>query len=43
MLNELLSGTNTKFNAFIKRIKYDIYSGMVLNNHMLYDDLATEA
>ena len=43
MLNALLSGTNPKFNAFIYRIKDDIDSGIGLNNHMLYDDLATKA
>ena len=41
MLNTLLSGPNSKFNAFIKQIKDDIYSGIVLNNHMLHDDLST--
>ena len=43
MLNMLLSGPNTKFNAFIKQIKGDIYLGTGLNNHMLHDDLATAA
>ena len=43
MLNDLLSGPNPKFNDFIKRIKYDIDLGTVLNNHMLHDDLATAA
>ena len=43
MLNVLLSGLNPKFNAFIKRIKDDIDSGIELNNHMLHDDLATAA
>ena len=43
MLNALLSGLNPKFNAFIKRIKDDIDSGIELNNHMLHDDLATAA
>ena len=43
MLNALLSGPNPKFNAFIKRIKDDIDSGVVLNNHMSHDDLATAA
>ena len=41
MLNELLSGPNSKFNAFIKQIKDDIDLGMGLNNHMLHDDIAT--
>ena len=43
MLNVLLSGPNTKFNAFIKRIKDDIHSVTRLNNNMLHDDLATES
>ena len=42
MMKALLSGTNTKFNAFIQQIKYDIDSGIRLNNHMPRDDLATE-
>ena len=43
MLNALLSSPNTKFNASIERIKDDIYSGIVLNNNMLHDYLATVA
>ena len=39
----LLSGPNPNFNAFIKQIKDDIDLGMVLNNHMSHDDLATAA
>ena len=41
MLNTLLSGPNSKFNAFIEKIKDEIDSGIVLNNHMLHDDLST--
>ena len=37
MLNALLSRPNPKFNAFIDKIKYDIYSGIGLNNHMSRD------
>ena len=40
MLNALLSGPNPKF---IDWIKYDIDSGMGLNNHVLHDDLDTAA
>ena len=41
MLNALLYGPNPKFDDFIEKIKYDIDSVIVLNNDMLYDDLAT--
>ena len=43
MLNALISRPNPKFNSFIERIKYDIVLGIVLNNYMLHDDLATAA
>ena len=39
----LLSGPNPNFNPFIEQIKDDIDLGMVLNNHMSHDDLATAA
>ena len=42
MSNALLSGPNPKFNAFIKRIKYDIDAGIGFKNDMFHDDLATE-
>ena len=41
MLNDLLSGPNPKFNAFIKQIKDYIDSGIGLNNRMSHDDLTT--
>ena len=41
MLNALLSGPNPNFCAFIDRIKDDIDSGTVFNNHMYHHDLAT--
>ena len=43
MLNALLSSTNPKLNAFTKKIKYDIDSGVGLNNNISHDDLATAA
>ena len=43
MLNTLLSGPNPNLDAFIQRIKDYIDSGILLNNHMLNDDLATAA
>ena len=39
----LIYGHNPKFNASIGRIKYYIDLGIVLNNHILHDDLATAA
>ena len=42
-LNALLSGPNSKFNAFIERIKDDIYSKTGLNKTMSFDELCTAA
>ena len=42
-LNTLLSGPNSKFNAFIERIKDDIYSQTGLNKTMTFDELCTAA
>ena len=40
-LNALLSGPNSKFNAFIERIKDDIDLQTSLNNNMTFDELCT--
>ena len=42
-LSVLLSGPNTKFNAFIERIKDDIDSQTGLNKTMSLDELCTAA
>ena len=41
--NAHLSGPNTKFNAFIERIKDDIDSQTGLNKNMTFDELFTAA